>query len=880
MVGRSGAGRRLMQWGAGTALLLALSTISAPSAWAETRQVTADPGLEASVFHKFWWGDAYRSEWTTPIEVEVLDLRKEGGGLEIVRQVGGMQTPGLALKGADGKAYTFRSVAKDLTRILPEDWQRTLFADRVQDQNAANHPGVFPFMNGLAAPFPWADHPPQRLVVMPDDPILGEYRELFANRLGTFGEFPLPAEKGRPGFLNANEIISSKKLWHRWLEGPENRADTELYLRHRIGDIWLGNWDRHSKQWRWARLPGKDKWRPIAEDPDQVFANYQGVLLAAVRRNFPKLVAFEGKISPMEGLVFNGQDIDRWILTDLDREAFLRETRKMQAELTDEVIDDALRNMPREWYAVRGQELGETLRKRRDNLEEAIMRYYRYMAREVNIHGTNRDEVAHVQRGDDGSVEVTLRLDEEGAEPYYHRRFEPKETKHVRLYLHGGNDRVVSEGPTKGRIRVLVVGGPGDDVVDDSRSGKTRVIDFEGRNEVVKGKGTRVDTRPWENSFPSETNPWLEPRDFGSWWQSAGYVWWEEDIGLYLNAGFNYTKWGFRKLPHDRFIAASAGYSVKRGRGDIRYADSFCRTNSDWCATSSATLSQISVVNFFGFGNETESIDELDDRGFYEVEHDLFRVTQTLDWAPTGQFELYSGVKVQYTDERSSDTLIAESQPYGSGEFGLAGLIFGLDYDSRRPDKGLLGAAQIDRGRRQEIQKEKLTGVAVSLEGSFYPELWDVEETFGSLEGELAGSLQIGHGRDRPSRLVLAARVGGRMVWGDFPWHEAAFIGSSGSNRGLPRQRFAGEESAYGNAELRLHLFDSYNLLPSRTWIFGLADVGRVWVDGESSDEWHPSYGGGIIVGMIASPMKVRATWARNDDEDIDRFYLSMGFSF
>jgi hypothetical protein len=228
----------------------------------------------------------------------------------------------------------------------------------VQDQNAANHPGVFPFMNALAAPFPWADYPPQRLVVMPDDPILGEYRELYANRLGTFGEFPLPAEKGRPGFLNATEIISSKKLWRRWLEGPENRADTELYLRHRIGDIWLGNWDRHSKQWRWARLPGKDKWRPIAEDPDQVFANYQGVLLGAVRRNFPKVVAFEEKISPMEGLVFNGQDIDRWILTDLDREAFLRETRKMQAELTDEVIDNALRNMPPEWYAISGQALG------------------------------------------------------------------------------------------------------------------------------------------------------------------------------------------------------------------------------------------------------------------------------------------------------------------------------------------------------------------------------------------------------------------------------------------------------------------------------------------------------------------------------------------
>jgi hypothetical protein len=93
----------MTRWAAGTAFLLALTLMTTALGLAATRQVVADPGLEASPSHKFWWGDAYRDVWTTPIEVEVLDLRKEGGGLEIVRQVGGMQTPGARPQGGRWK---------------------------------------------------------------------------------------------------------------------------------------------------------------------------------------------------------------------------------------------------------------------------------------------------------------------------------------------------------------------------------------------------------------------------------------------------------------------------------------------------------------------------------------------------------------------------------------------------------------------------------------------------------------------------------------------------------------------------------------------------------------------------------------------------------
>ena len=86
----------------------------------ETRTVAAGPQYQAGGFHEFVFGKGYRDLWTTPIEVPVLDLQKTGGGLTPVRVVGQAQGLGLAFKGADGRAYTFRSLHKHPERMLPE----------------------------------------------------------------------------------------------------------------------------------------------------------------------------------------------------------------------------------------------------------------------------------------------------------------------------------------------------------------------------------------------------------------------------------------------------------------------------------------------------------------------------------------------------------------------------------------------------------------------------------------------------------------------------------------------------------------------------------------------------------------------------------------
>jgi hemolysin activation/secretion protein len=155
-----------------------------------------------------------------------------------------------------------------------------------------------------------------------------------------------------------------------------------------------------------------------------------------------------------------------------------------------------------------------------------------------------------------------------------------------------------------------------------------------------------------------------------------------------------------------------------------------------------------------------------------------------------------------------------------------------------------------------------------------YPAVWSVSDTFGRVEGEGTAYLTA----PLPLRPTLALRAGGAKLFGRYPFHEAATIGGSGSLRGLLRQRYAGDAAAYGNVELRLLLLRRDRSLVPRFGVFGLADAGRVFVEGEASDRWHTAFGGGIWL-AIAEPKRIVSV-ALAQSEGHLRFYVQGGFTF
>jgi hypothetical protein len=824
------------------------------------------PDYDTSAAHNFFMGSAYRKLWVTPIDFPVLDLASFAGGLTPLRQVGSMQSVGLALAGRDGKSYTFRTSDKDPTRILPPEWKDSVPAKLFQDATAANHPGVG-FVVPVLAEAAGVLHTTPRYVFMPDDPALGKFRETFGGRPGTIEEFPLPGRDGAPGFAGAVEILSTGDLWKRHLEGTA-RVDGRALVRARLFDLWIGDWDRHNKQWRWLRRGAGLPFEPLPEDRDQAFSKFGGLLLAMARATHPKFMEWKDHYGNFEGFMTQGTEVDRWLLAGLDRAAFDATAAELASRLTDAVIDDAVKRLPPEWYAIDGPGLAAALRKRRSGLAAAAGEYYERLSTKPEVHGTDRDDLAHVRRLPGGGLEVGL-VSPPAAEAWFRRTYDPRDTSEVRVYLYGGTDRVVSEGPAGGLITLRIMGGAGADALDESQSGGTRFYDFEGPSTLAKGPGTHEDRTPWERrpAKPQET-PWLEWRDWGSRTLPQYQLWWEPDPALMLAAGLTRQTWGFRKFPYATLQAVQLQYSTGRNDFKFNYDGEFRRENSKLYFVVDAQASGLENLNYFGVGNDT-STEPPEGQGeeFFDAESDTLRLTLWPRWALSRVFELYAGGEAKWTrTPEDQSAFIGTDQPYGIGDFGQVGFRGGLDLDTR----GHKLAGTVGDQFRAE-GKPAVPGVRLKGEGFYHPEAWDARSAFGGVEGSLRGYL-VGR------RAMLAARLGGRRVWGEYPWFEAAFLGGSKSLRGYRKNRFAGDGSLYGSLEARFWLFRGKLIAPGRWGAFALSDAGRVFLEGEASDAWHASYGGGIFFQMLTLNTVFHAAVAHGDEGT--RFYVDYGFGF
>jgi hypothetical protein len=825
--------------------------------------IAGRPEYDRSGYHKAHFGEGYRKLWTTPYETPVLDLRTFAGGLTPVRQVGSMQSIGLALQGKDGRSYTFRTMDKDPTKILPPEWRDSFPAALFQDQTTASHPGAAVIVPALAEAVGVA-HTSPVLVYMPDDPELAEFRATFGGKAGAIDEYPTAAKEGYAGFQGAAEILSTAELWELWKRG-EARVDREALLRARLLDLFLGDWDRHNGNWRWMRLPGREGLVPLPEDRDQAFADFGGAVMALARTAQPKLVSWREDYENISGLLVQGREIDEWLLSGLERAAFEQAAREVQGRLTDAVIEAAAGRLPKEWLALPDQDLAADLKKRRDRLPQAAAAFYETRAKWVNVQGTDRDDLARLTRNADGSAVLELfRVTADGtaSEPYFKRRFLPRETSEVRVYLNGGADRFSSSGP-RGGIGVHVSGGTGQDRLDDSGGGGTRSYDVTG-GAVVKGPGTKVNTRPWTRVPAKPETPWMEKQDFGSIALLQPLVWWEPDPGIVLSLGATRYGYGFRKHPYSSMQHAAVELKTKRGAFGGNYTGDF-----RWARPGFTTLVELEAdgaenYNFYGFGNETRKVrDELNEAD-QRVFSGFFSLLAYEN--PRRTFSIGLGPEVKYSKNRAEDrTLIGVQQPYGFGDFGQAGARLRVKVDTRGRFLAGLGPAGFAPG-----SKRSDTGLKAEVEAAFYPGAWDVEDAFGVAWGEVTGYWQL------HSRVTVAARVGGQKLWGRYPWHESAFIGGSDSVRGYDRNRFAGDASAYGNAQVMVGLFDLNLVLPIRVGLLGLADAGRVWVAGEGSDKWHPSAGGGVFLRLLTTDLVAHGLLAHGDEGT--KFYVNIGF--
>ncbi|HEY8256047.1 MAG TPA: BamA/TamA family outer membrane protein [Gemmatimonadales bacterium] len=835
----------LRQW-----VVFAAAVVLARPLVAQTVTEPAGAQYGAGWLHRFFLGSHYRDLWTTPVSAEVLDLDTIGGGLRATKRGGGQQTKSLRFKGADGREYAFRSVDKDPAAILPPELRGTVVASVVRDQISAGHPGA-PFVVAPILEATGVLHSEPRLVVLPQhDARLGAFEADFGGLLGILEERPEGSDDADSAFAGASEVINSDKLEKQMRKGPGDLVNARAFLAARLVDVFLGDWDRHRDQWRWARF-GDDKpamWVPIPRDRDQAFAKYDGLLLVVARGTAPQLVKFGSGYPGMLGLTWNGRDLDRHFLVGLEWPTWDSIATALQSRLTDKVIESAVGQLPAAYLPLDSARLAGALKSRRDHLPEAARSYYRHLAGEVDIQATDAPEEIVVERRDGGLTEITVAANDARETPYFRRAFDGRETKEVRVYLHGGDDQVVIRGGSGGP-RIRLIGGGGEDVVADSASGGA--IDFYATGDgdrALPGSHISVSRKPYA---PPDT----AQRDWGHRWLSQLWVSSGPDIGFFMGTGVSYTRYGFRNDPFAHRYRLRAGYATGASTGRADFTGEWHRVNSPVTFRLLARASGLDVVRFHGFGNETPAAGSNE---FFRVNETDFRLAPSIEFPLAPHVSFLVGPRLRYSDTHfDQNRFITIARPYGSGEFGSVSVGGDLQFDSR------------DR------QNAATRGVLLTAGGSYFPEVFDVERNFGEVHGEASTYLTAA---SLPLDPTLAFRVGAKRVWGTFPYQESAFIGGNSTVRLGRENRYAGDASVYAGAELRLFLTKFFLLLPGDFGVFGLGDVGRVYLEGESSDKWHGAAGGGIWFAFLDRANTLSMALARGEERT--GFYLRAGFGF
>lgn len=831
------------------------------------------PGPEYRTFGKQAWlfGSGYRRLWTDTIAVPQLDLERVGGGLTPVCSPATLLTGDLRFSSGSGPTMRFRSIDKPFAaRYLPASLQRTLAGQLVQDLVNADHPAapvvVPPLYHALGIPYPRST-----LVSLPDSQSLGDFGKDFGGVSGFLGVALAAGLEAIPELRETVEIITTEDLWER-TRRADDVVDARAYLTARLMDVLVGDAGVNYNRLRWGRLAGTEPrvWRPVPWDRDHPFTHSDGLGKWYARFYLPQLVRFTGEYPSIYGLTRMASVLDRRYLSGIGLPVWDSVASSIQARITDSVIDDAVGRMPPEMFQQNGAGLAGILKARRDALPEAAEKYYRLLAEWVDIHATGDDDVVEVTRRSDERLGLSLwRANARGhkldSAPYLARVFRRDETREIRLYLDGVSDSVAIRGEGTQRIKLRIIASRGEYVVHPSDNSETEV--YHPGDEPAAIMATIVQPRfgghltinrtPRPVSHACTSSP-RQPaddlraptRDWGAAWipiPALGYI---SGLGVYAGVGVSRTDYAFQTYPFKSQHALWGGYASTPNSFFAEYFSDFRDVVGPFGGYLTASASGVANPEFYGIGNETTS-DQQD--SFYQIDQFEGVVTPLATLNPRAHTQIATGLYYKHSRTPiGTGNVIDAVRPFGAGDIDELGLTSYLTFDSYNNDIATPTGIQFN-----------ITGQLGIVAG---------DSVFGAISADVLGFTTT----DRlPGHPTLAVRVGAQRNVGAYPFYSAAYLGGTDNLKGYAPNRFAGDASVYLNSELRVFLTEIRWPIPASFGILGIADVGRVFVTGESSKVWHTGFGGGIWFGLLRSGQGLNV--ALVDGERLS-LYISTGF--
>ena len=810
--------------------------------------------------HNIISGKNYRKEWAQPVHLKVFRIDKEMGGFKIKSLGGGRQTKSLKIEDKDGKEWTLRTVDKDPEGAVPEALKGSIAQSIVQDMISAQAP-----YGALVIP-PLAEaanviHTSPKYYFVPDDPALGPYRQVFANKVCLL-EMVDPVEED-------TKTKSTAKVIDKMISDSKNHVDQETVLRARLLDMLIGDWDRHFNQWKFGTNDtGVGKlYYPIPKDRDQAFFNSNGLLVRAISlAALPYLQGFKKNYPDIKWFNWEERDFDRIFMNNLDAEKWKRIISQFQQNVNDSVIEEAVKRLPPEIFTLDGSEIAGKLKSRRNLLTKKGMVYYRFLSREVNIVGSNKNEYFRISNAAKGlEVKVFKRKkDNDSSTVMFDRIFDPKITRYINFYGLNGDDIFYVDTSVNSKIKLRIIGGKGNDTFNINGNIRNKIYDYSlDKNFIQNGNRTKneVSTSPYVNRYDITSfkyNIYRVPM------LNLGYN--VEDKFL-IGLGFSLKTFGFRKEPYSTYQKLSTLYSFRSKAYQTKYSGEFNQLIHNNDLVVHAEFFNPVLNNFYGLGNLSKN-DKNNPLEFYHVRYKYVQGEALLRKKYFNNLlQFYLGpVYYHYWNKYKDNKNKILAQPS----------LVGLDSASIYKGKSYLGG--------------KFAIVINNLNSELMPTrgvIWDTE--LSSMFGTNTNSHQItkiisnmavyASLRD-PAKLVAVLRFGGGHIFNDnYEYFQALSLGANNYLRGFRKNRFTGQSLLYQTTELRVKLFESKSyIFPGAVGLIGFNEVGRVWAKNESSHIWHDDFGGGFYYAPYNFAI-VSATLAHSVEDNLFNFSIGTKFN-
>ena len=826
-----------------------------------------------SGFYRMLWGNHYRDLYSKEIEAPVLNLSKLPNNVRAISEGGGNQSRSLRLIDDNEHEYTVREIRKSAVRFIQskikdhyvEDFmQNTIAEDIVQDFYTTAQPYAPFALNPIFEKLDIYNAEPQ-IVYLPKQKELGIYNEDYGDKLYMFEAHAGDENKDFKRFGEADDIISSKDLLAETRESKKTQVDEGNYLKVRLMDFVVGDYDRHYDQWRWAEYEGENDtktYKTIRRDRDQAFPKYDGLILSVLKMgmiDFRSMEKYDGDVNSVKWMSRYAYPLDQAFLKEITWEEWEEQVSFIQENLTDETIEAAFKTLPEAAQDESITSIKTSLKERRDNLMNIAKRYYEYLMSHQIITGTSEKDDFLITRKENGETTVKLTTSEDIV---FERTYNKDLTKELWIYGLDDEDTFKITGTGDHYIPLKILGGENNDIYDFENTKRAKVYDYKSKkNTFVNDR-----TNKWlvDSYTINNYNDASRKLDANTVFPSIGF---DPDAGFKVGVKDTYTTYGLANNPFKTQQSLTAQFYSATSGFEFMYSGEFAHVFYNWnLALDARYTSPNYAINYFGIGNETTYDDDLRDRDFNRIQIKQWSVKPSLK---------YRGDHVQVS--------------IGGGIEAL-----NVNYDLNNVTGDVTAPASFDptndvfnnqtyAGAEASFQYKNKTGeIAFIRRGYQFDLVAGYKTNIDEYNNEftyLKPTLSVDFPLHPSGMAVLATKVGAHMNFGgDYEFYHGATLGGNQSLRGFRNERFNGETAFYQSTDLRVGLSEiKTNFIPLRIGVSAGFDYGRVWVEDDKSQQWHNSYGGSIFINGFKA-LTANVGYYMSDESN--RLLFTLGFAF